>query len=138
MLLIKEKLQIKSYIRYMDDMILIHRDKKYLNYCLKEINKICENELKLSLNGKTQIGKVKNRIDFLGYRHILSDSGKVIRKLRQSSKIRLKSHLKVLHKLKSKNIVDENYVLIRMNSYYNHIKDIDELFYIKKELKCLM
>ena len=30
----KEVLKIKGYIRYMDDMILIHRDKKYLQYCL--------------------------------------------------------------------------------------------------------
>lgn len=29
---IKEQLRIKSYVRYMDDMILIHRDKNiYLN-----------------------------------------------------------------------------------------------------------
>ena len=31
--LIKEKLRIKGYIRYMDDMILIHNDKKYLQKC---------------------------------------------------------------------------------------------------------
>ena len=30
---IKEKLRIKGYIRYMDDMILIHRDKNYLIEC---------------------------------------------------------------------------------------------------------
>ena len=34
---IKEKLHIKGYIRYMDDLILIHQNKEYLNICLKEI-----------------------------------------------------------------------------------------------------
>ena len=34
---IKEKLRIKCYIRYMDDLILVHEDKEYLNYCLKQI-----------------------------------------------------------------------------------------------------
>ena len=124
--LIKEKLQIKHYIRYMDDMILIHRDKNYLRYCLKEIEKMCNKELKLSLNKKTQIGKVKNGIDFLGYRFILTETGKIVKKLRQSSKIRLKRHLKTLNKLKLKNIIDDEYIFIRKNAYYNHIKDTDE------------
>ena len=31
--LVKEELRIKCYVRYMDDFILIHRDKKYLQYC---------------------------------------------------------------------------------------------------------
>lgn len=66
----------------MDDFILIHRDKKYLRYCLKEINKVCNEELNLELNQKTQIGIAYNGIDFLGFNHILTSSGKVIRKLR--------------------------------------------------------
>ena len=84
---IKEDLRVKGYIRYMDDMILVHRDKSYLQYSLSKIKQKCE-ELKLSLNQKTQIGIVKNGIDFLGYRHILND---ITRKLRNSSKQRLKN-----------------------------------------------
>lgn len=34
---IKEELKIKYYIRYMDDGLIIHEDKEYLKYCLKEI-----------------------------------------------------------------------------------------------------
>jgi len=55
---IKEKLKIKYYIRYMDDGILLHKDKSYLKYCLKEITKII-NKYKLSLNSKTQIISIK-------------------------------------------------------------------------------
>ena len=123
---IKEKLRIKSYVRYMDDMILIHRDKNYLKHCLKEIEKICNEKLKLSLNSKTQIGMVKNGIDFLGYRHILNDNGAIIRKLRGTAKKRLRKHLKVLTKLREREIVDDEYVYIRKNAYYNHIKDTKE------------
>ena len=39
---IKEKLHIKYYGRYMDDGYLIHQDKKYLQYCLNEINIFCQ------------------------------------------------------------------------------------------------
>lgn len=41
---------------------------------------------------------VKNGIDFLEYRHILSSTGKLIVKLRYSSKQRMKKHLKTLKK----------------------------------------
>lgn len=128
---IKEELQIKGYIRYMDDMILIHRDKKYLQYSLLQIEKICTDKLKLSLNQKTQIGLVQNGIDFLGYRHILNKNGSITRKLRLSSKQRLKRHLKTLQKLRDKNIVDDEYVYVRKNAFYNHIKDTRESLRLK-------
>lgn len=35
--MIKERLGIKFYGRYMDDFFLIHPDKDYLIYCLEEI-----------------------------------------------------------------------------------------------------
>ncbi len=119
---IKEVLQVKHYVRYMDDMILIHRDKKFLSHCKNEINRLCNTVLDLQLNQKTQIGMVKNGIDFLGYRHIVSSSGRIIMKLRYSSKQRMKKHLKTLGKLYRKGVVDDTYVLVRKNAFYNHIK----------------
>ena len=55
--LVKEQLRIKGYVRYMDDFILIHRNKQYLQNCLKEINKVCNEELNLKLNQKTDVYK---------------------------------------------------------------------------------
>ena len=119
--LIKEHLRIKGYVRYMDDMILIHRDKNYLRYCKNEIQSFCLNKLNLNLNEKTQIGKTSCGVDFLGFRHILTKSGKVIRKQRASSKIRMKKHRKTLYKMYKKGIVDESYVLMRENAYKAHL-----------------
>lgn len=132
--LIKEKLRVKGYIRYMDDMILIHRDKEFLRFCRKEIETICKDKLKLSLNEKTGIGKVSNGIDFLGYRHILNSNGKIIVKLRSSSKIRLKRHIKTLVKLRKNNIVDDEYVSVRKNSFYEHIKETNESKNLKENI----
>lgn len=67
---IKEKLHIKYYIRYMDDFILLHPDKKYLEFCLCEIRKKLT-ELKLKLNTKTQIYEIHNGVPFIGYKFIL-------------------------------------------------------------------
>lgn len=123
---IKEQLRIKYYVRYMDDMILIHHDKAYLTKCKKEIQIMCKECLYLELNDKTQIGLVKNGIDFLGYRHVVNKKGKIIVKLRSSSKQRMKKHLGTLHKLYQKQMVDEEYVYLRKNAFYNHIKDTNE------------
>ena len=68
---IKEKLGIQCYIRYMDDLILIHHDVNYLKKCLRQIEEKVH-ELRLSLNEKTQIYEVTNQgFPFLGYRFVL-------------------------------------------------------------------
>lgn len=131
---VKEKLRVKGYVRYMDDMILIGKDKKYLQYCKDEICKICDQKLQLKLNNKTQIGKVANGIDFLGYNHILTASGRILMKLRSSSRIRMKHHLKSIKKLYDSNLVDDNYVYIRKNAFYNHIKNTVETQKIKQNV----
>lgn len=75
---IKERLQIKYYIRYMDDFILIHNDKEYLEHCLKEID-IYLSTIYMSLNpSKTVIKPLTKEIKFLGYDYRLADTGKVI------------------------------------------------------------
>lgn len=76
---IKEKLRIRWYRRYMDDFVLIHPDKGYLEYCQKEIEKfIAEYGLRLH-EKKTRIYPVKDGIKILGFTHRLTDTGKVIR-----------------------------------------------------------
>lgn len=82
---IKEKLGIRYYGRYMDDFYLIHEDKAYLRYCRAEIERYVAG-LGLKLNNKTNIFPLRNGIDFLGFHTYLTDSGKVIRKVRRTSK----------------------------------------------------
>ena len=57
---IKEKLGIRYYGRYMDDFYLIHEDKEYLQYCLREIQAYVA-RLGLTLNHKTNIFPVAQR-----------------------------------------------------------------------------
>lgn len=91
--LIKEKLHIKGYGRYVDDFYLIHKDKTYLQHCLKVITDYLS-EYGLELNKKTQILPIKNGIDFLGFHTYLTNTGKVICKLRKSSKESMKRKLR--------------------------------------------
>ena len=119
--LIKEKLRIKYYVRYMDDMILVHHDKEYLKYCQQVITDYVESKLNLSLNSKTQISQLKNGIDFLGFRTVLSKNGKIVRLLRGQAKIRMKHKLKLLGKLKKQNIVNEDFINNRLCAYKGHL-----------------
>ena len=96
--LIKEKLQVKHYIRYMDDLVLVHPDKKFLSRALEQIRAVVEDELKLDLNAKTQITPLSRGIEFLGWRFFLTDTGKVIRKMKPQSKLRYKRRLRKLQK----------------------------------------
>lgn len=90
---IKEKLRIKYYLRYMDDFVLIHHDKEYLKYCKQEIIKYLDG-LKLKLNHKSHVFPLRNGVDFLGFHIYLTESGKVIKKVRRDSKKRVKRKLK--------------------------------------------
>ena len=116
---IKSKLKIKYYIRYMDDGVIIHQNKEYLQYCLEEINKILE-RYKLKLNKKTKIYSCKEGFEFLGFRYIINNN-KVIMKVKNSTKKRFKRKIKEYNKLLDKNKLSEfdyNQVLA---SYKGHL-----------------
>lgn len=77
---IKERLGIKHYVRYMDDLVLIHEDKEYLKYCWKEIEKQL-NAIGLELNEKTTMYPLKQGVKFLQWRFIITDTGKIDMKI---------------------------------------------------------
>ena len=118
---IKEKLRIKGYVRYMDDFILIHQDKKFLQECKSQIEELCWSKLKLKLNRKTQIGKVRDGINFLGFNHKVLPNGEIEIAILQQARVRLKRHIKVLKRVKEKGIVDEEYIKQRVNSFSAHL-----------------
>ena len=84
---IKERLHIKHYLRYMDDFILIHDDRSILENALKEITERLA-VLGLTLNNKTQIFPLKQGIVWLKWRFILTDTGKVVRRISRKSVVR--------------------------------------------------
>ncbi len=119
---LKEDLHLKYVVNYMDDFIIIHEDKKYLNYCLKKIEEYLINNLKLELNiTKTKINGVKNGIDFLGYRFIIKDN-KIIMKLRTRVKNNFKRKIKNLILLVNNNYIDEKAFYKWLSSYNGLLK----------------
>lgn len=96
--MIKDELRFKYFIRYMDDGLVIHHDKKQLEQLL-ELIKEKSKELHLTLNlKKTRIVSIK-RFTFLKKRFMLEDNGKIVTKLAKSSIVRTRRKLKKYPKL---------------------------------------
>lgn len=116
---IKENLKIKYYIRYMDDGIILHKDKEYLKYCLKEIEKIVT-QYKLKLNNKTKIYTCYEGFEFLGFKYFIKNN-KLIMKVTNKTKRRFKRKMKNMPMLiKNKKITEEQFEQIK-NSYLGHL-----------------
>ncbi len=126
--LIKEKLRIKYYVRYMDDLILIHESKQYLFYCLEQMKK-CLTQLDLQFNEKTNVFPIKNGVEFLGARYIVSTTGKVFLKVKKQSKQRQRGNVKTLLKLYKDKIIDENYLRNTLAGFYGNTKHLSANYF---------
>ncbi len=75
---IKEKLKVKYYIRYMDDLIMIHHDHSFLERCQQAVKDELA-KLGFEVNPKkTRIYDLREGIVFLGFRFWLNETGKVV------------------------------------------------------------
>jgi retron-type reverse transcriptase len=92
----KEKLRIKKYARYMDDVVILHSSKNKLMDFAKEIDGYCEQELKLELK-PICLNNVEKGVPFLGY--VLFPHG--VRLSKNSRKRFLQKHGCYARKLRS-------------------------------------
>lgn len=118
--LIKDKLNIKYYGRYMDDFYLIHKDKDYLKYCLEVITDHLQT-LDLTLNGKTQIFPFKNGVNYLGFHTYVTANGKVIRKLKNQNKRNAQKKYVKMAKLVAAGKLSIDKFNASYNAWKNHI-----------------
>lgn len=120
--LIKEKMRIRHYTRYMDDCVLIHPSREYLKECLEKMEKDINSELAIEFNGKTQIVPLKNGVNYLGWHFYLTESGKVIRKVKQQTKYKYRRKLKYMAEYASvKGIMSKDEIRQVINSYQAHL-----------------
>lgn len=111
---IKEKLKIKYYIRYADDMVLFSNNKKNLHKARILIEEYLKKE-NLKLKENYSLFKVDNRfIDFLGYKFY---RGYI--KLRRGIFLKIKRKVKRIYKKKYINIHNA-YSMISYNGWIIH------------------
>ena len=120
---IKEDLHVKYYIRYMDDMVLFHRNKKELRKIKEKIEIFLKQE-DLKLKENWQLFKTDSRpLDFLGYRFYRGYTT-----LRKSNCLRIRRRIKKIYKKKRLSVKDAAAVL----SYNGWIKHSNSYKFAKK------
>lgn len=117
---IKEKLHIKYYLRYMDDSLIIHEDKEYLEYCKNEIEKEL-NKIGFNLHqDKTRILSIKESISFLGFNHRLTETGKLVMTVKHETIKREKRKLVRMAHLVQKGYMSKEKVDVCFESWKAH------------------
>lgn len=121
---VKQDLREPLYMRYMDDWIIVHHDKKHLHQMWRHIEQWLKENLALELNGKTQVFPVGTKngraLDFLGYRMWTTHC-----RLRKGSVRRMKSRLKIMQKEYAAGKINERHIRNRISSWIGHAKFAD-------------
>ena len=100
----------------MDDGILVHESKEFLQEVHSSMQQMAE---KLHL----EIFPIREGVDFLGFRFYLTDTGKVIRRLRTSNKRRMKRRLKKFkeeYRVGTKSFEDIKFSMTSYNGHLSH------------------
>jgi hypothetical protein len=123
---IKEKLGVKYYIRYVDDLVLLGSNKKKLHKAREAISDYLNN-INLSLKGDWQVFKVNSRaIDFLGFRFYRN---KTILRKRNALRIRRR-----MRKIQKKDVLTSKDACAVV-SYWGWIKRSDSYNFYHKYVK---
>lgn len=118
---LKDVFQVEYYIRYMDDFVVFHENKRYLRDLLEEITEYLADPLRLSLNRKTQIFPIRPRsVDFLGYRIWPGH-----RLLRKSNVRRTKRKLHKFERLYSAGFITLDKITPSVMSWLGHAMNAD-------------
>lgn len=134
---IKERLRCKLYLRYMDDFIIISEDKQYLQKCKEEIGKYLS-DLQFTLHPKkTRIYDLKQGIMFLGFRHKLTDTGKVLRLINPENVKAEKRKLRKMVELVAQGKMTEAKLNMCYNSWKSHANNGNSFLLIQKMDKYL-
>ena len=133
----KEKLHLKHYIRYMDDIFIVHHDKEELLQALSAM------EEQLVLIGfsihkdKTHITPLSQGFTFLGFDYRITSTGKVLMTLNSANVKHERKKLRRLVNLAKKGVttkakVDECYRSWKANANkgnsYNLLKRMDDYY----------
>lgn len=114
---LKHQLHVKYYVRFMDDFIILCKDKNEAKLLKNKINEFVNIKLNLCLNDKTRYYPNKMGVDFCGYRifetHLL---------LRKRSKKKINKNIRKWNKNYCFSDFDYNKVIAQFNSWLGHSK----------------
>lgn len=129
---VKEVLRVKVYSRYMDDFVLVHESKEFLQRALVKIQKIID-KLGLKFNTKTQIYPMKNGVTYLGFRFSVTSTGRILKTVKKKTKLRMRWRVKLLKKAYYDGAIGRERVSQSLAAMHGHLKHSNN-FKLRKEL----
>ena len=108
----KHEMGLHYYIRYMDDIIILHHDKKHLATVKDEIEAFLCDSLRLQLNKKTAIRPCSMGIEFVGYKVWATH-----KKLKKKSAIKVRRGVKYAKQARDSGKITQESFLRRIASY---------------------
>ncbi len=117
---VKQDLKVKYYVRYMDDFVLLVKDKMSAKIIYNDIERFINIKLKLSLNSKSRYYPSNFGADFCGYR--IWNTHKLIR---NKSRKKIKRKIAIWNKLYYIGKLTKEDYLLSFNSWLGHIKHAD-------------
>ncbi len=119
---VKDRLKIKYYVRYMDDMVIFSMYKEYLKDVKEKITRELREKYLLDINKKkTLIVNIREGFTFCGYRFRIVGKKTIINVCRETVK-RVKKRVKEVRYLYSNNKMSFKQTFCSINTYYNGFK----------------
>ncbi|MCK7542963.1 reverse transcriptase/maturase family protein [Marinobacter bryozoorum] len=123
---IKCRRRERWYVRYMDDCIVVHHDKRHLQALRIDCQRWLSDNLDLATNRKTDVFPVAHHggrgLDFLGF-HLWPDG----RRLRKASLRRFRRQVRQWQSLYESGDIDLSDIRLELHSWANHAKHGDAL-----------
>ena len=124
---VKEKLQVRFYLRYMDDFILLCKNKEEAKNYMDILEKFCYEKLDLEFNKKSKYYPSRLGVDFCGY-----ITYETHRKVRKRSKMAMRKKIKKWNKKYQEGVLDMEKVLQSWNSWLGHISHANTYHLMEK------
>lgn len=129
---VKRELKAKHYLRYVDDFVILEKDKEILRRYQQSIEIYLDIYLSLSLREDSKIGKSSNGMDFLGY-IIRPDYSLVRRRVVANYKQKKARYLERYENQKGKMKLEEIKAFLSLQaSFASHIKHANSFNLLNK------
>ncbi len=134
---VKDRCGMKGYIRYMDDSYTGHGDKQVLQ-AVYDVIKQESNAIGLKLNEKkTHIVKFTRGFMFLKVHYIVTDTGKIIKKMAKAGIVRMRRKLKKFVRLVQQGKMRMDDVFNSFNSWRGNAKKYSQSYRARKAMLVL-
>lgn len=126
---VKNVLKVKYYTRYMDDFVLLLKDKATCKALKQKIETFLKEKLHLELNDKSRYYPAAQGVNFCGYRIWPTH-----RLLRTRSKRKIKTKIKKWNKIWREHELDFSIAMPSLQSWIGHASHANSYFITKKIL----